>query len=86
MVSGGEFVENLSEMLKGFLEGIVLEIISRGEIYGYKIVKQLKNMGFEGIAEGTSTLVKSQMSSSHYTKDSKRHKPKLLVPFLLFTS
>ena len=46
-------MENLSEMLKGVLEGIVLEIISRGEIYGYEIVKQLNALGFEGIVEGT---------------------------------
>ena len=46
-------MENLSEMLKGVLEGIVLEIIGRGEIYGYEIVKRLTALGFEGIAEGT---------------------------------
>ena len=46
-------MENLSEMLKGVLEGIVLEIIRRGEIYGCEIVKQLIHMGFEGITEGT---------------------------------
>ncbi|MEA5004156.1 MAG: PadR family transcriptional regulator, partial [Christensenella sp.] len=31
-------MENLSEMLKGVLEGVVLEIIARDEIYGYEIV------------------------------------------------
>jgi PadR family transcriptional regulator PadR len=46
-------VENLSEMLKGVLEGVVLEIIARDEIYGYEIVKRLNELGFEGIAEGT---------------------------------
>lgn len=46
-------MENLSEMLKGVLEGIVLEIIGRDEIYGYEIVKRLNALGFEGIAEGT---------------------------------
>lgn len=46
-------MENLSEMLKGVLEGIVLEIISRDEIYGYEIVKRLNRLGFEDIAEGT---------------------------------
>lgn len=46
-------MENLSEMLKGVLEGIILEIISRGEIYGYEIVRRLTALGFEGIAEGT---------------------------------
>ena len=46
-------MENLSEMLKGVLEGVVLEIISSGEIYGYEIVKRLSALGFKGIAEGT---------------------------------
>ena len=40
-------------MLKGVLEGIVLEIISRGEIYGYEITRKLRAMGFEGLAEAT---------------------------------
>ena len=35
------------------LEGIVLEIISRGEIYGYEIARKLHAMGFEGLAEAT---------------------------------
>jgi len=46
-------MEKLSEMLKGVLEGVVLEIISHGEIYGYEIMRQLNAIGFEGIAEGT---------------------------------
>lgn len=44
---------NMSEMLKGVLEGIVLEIISHGEIYGYEIAKKLRLLGFEEIAEAT---------------------------------
>lgn len=43
----------MSEMLKGVLEGIVLEIISYGEIYGYEIAKKLRLLGFEEIAEAT---------------------------------
>ena len=46
-------MDNLSEMLKGVLEGIVLEIISQREIYGYEIMRRLNALGFEGIAEGT---------------------------------
>jgi len=46
-------MENLSEMLKGVLEGVVLEIIGRGEIYGYEIVRRLNALGFEGTVEGT---------------------------------
>jgi len=43
----------MSEMLKGVLEGIVLEIISHGEIYGYEIAKKLRLLGFEELAEAT---------------------------------
>ena len=46
-------MENLSEMLKGVLEGIVLEIISQGEVYGYEVVRRLTTMGFAGMTEGT---------------------------------
>ena len=49
----GDILENLSEMLKGVLDGIVLEIISRGEIYGYEINRRLHAMGFDGLAEAT---------------------------------
>ena len=40
-------------MLKGVLEGCVLEIISRGEIYGYEIAQRLRELGFTDIVEGT---------------------------------
>lgn len=46
-------MENLTELLKGVLEGCVLEIISREETYGYEIVKRLSALGFEDIVEGT---------------------------------
>lgn len=40
----------MREMLKGVLEGIVMEIISHGEIYGYEITKKLRSLGFEEVA------------------------------------
>lgn len=46
-------MNNLTEMLKGILEGCVLEIISKGEIYGYEITKKLNLLGFEDVVEGT---------------------------------
>ncbi|WP_249599321.1 PadR family transcriptional regulator [Peribacillus frigoritolerans] len=46
-------MENLTEMLKGVLEGCVLEIISRGDTYGYKITRRLNEMGFTEVVEGT---------------------------------
>lgn len=46
-------MENLTEMLKGVLEGCVLEIISRKETYGYEITKRLNALGFTEVVEGT---------------------------------
>jgi DNA-binding PadR family transcriptional regulator len=40
-------------MLKGILEGCVLQIISRGETYGYAICQQLNALGFTEVIEGT---------------------------------
>lgn len=40
-------------MLKGVLEGCVLEIISRKETYGYEITRQLNTLGFADVVEGT---------------------------------
>lgn len=40
-------------MLKGSLEGCVLEIISRHETYGYEITRRLNELGFTEVVEGT---------------------------------
>ena len=42
-----------SQLLKGILEGCVLAIIAKGETYGYEIIGELENAGFEEIGEGT---------------------------------
>jgi DNA-binding PadR family transcriptional regulator len=46
-------LEDLTEMLKGVLEGCVLEIINRGETYGYEITKRLNTLGFTDVVDGT---------------------------------
>ena len=46
-------MENLTEMLKGVLEGCILEIISRGETYGYEITRHLNSIGFSDVVDGT---------------------------------
>lgn len=46
-------MENITEMLKGVLEGCVLEIISRKKTYGYAIASSLRNLGFADVVEGT---------------------------------
>ncbi len=46
-------LEDLTEMLKGVLEGCILEIINRGETYGYEITRRLYALGFTDVVEGT---------------------------------
>lgn len=46
-------MENITEMLKGILEGCVLEIINRKDTYGYEITRQLNALGFTDVVEGT---------------------------------
>lgn len=43
----------MTEMLKGTLEGIVLAILAERSAYGYEITTRLRDGGFSDIAEGT---------------------------------
>ncbi|MFK4730300.1 PadR family transcriptional regulator [Agromyces mediolanus] len=45
--------KQMTEMLKGTLEGIVLAIIAVQPAYGYDITARLRERGFTDIAEGT---------------------------------
>ena len=45
--------KQLTEMLKGTLEGIVLAILEKQPASGYEITARLRDEGFEDIAEGT---------------------------------
>ncbi|WP_183501155.1 PadR family transcriptional regulator [Microbacterium invictum] len=43
----------MTEMLKGTLEGIVLALLSVRPAYGYEITAHLRDKGFSDIVEGT---------------------------------
>jgi len=43
----------MTEMLKGTLEGIVLAVLARQPAYGYEITSQLRDQGFSDLVEGT---------------------------------
>ena len=45
--------KQMTEMLKGTLEGIVLAILAVRPAYGYEITARLREQGFENIVEGT---------------------------------
>lgn len=42
-----------SQLLKGILEGCLLSIISKGEVYGYEMMEKLAANGFRMVKEGS---------------------------------
>lgn len=65
-------MENLTEMLKGVLEGCVLEIISRGETYGYEITRRLNALGFTDVVGGTVYTILVRLERSKLVEIVKR--------------
>ncbi len=57
-------MDNITEMLKGVLEGCVLEIISRETTYGYEITQQLRRQGFTDVVEGTVYTILVRLEKS----------------------
>jgi PadR family transcriptional regulator PadR len=63
-----------TQLLKGVLDGCVLQIISKKEIYGYELVQELRRYGFDSIVGGTvypllqklekQQLIKAQIKKS----------------------
>jgi PadR family transcriptional regulator, regulatory protein PadR len=58
-------LENLTEMLKGVLEGCVLEIISHETIYGYEITRRLNALGFSDVVDGTVYTILVRLEKSN---------------------
>ena len=65
-------LNNTTEMLKGVLEGTVLEIISRKTTYGYDITRQLHKLGFEEIVEGTVYTILVRLEKNGFVKTQKK--------------
>ncbi|WCG35761.1 PadR family transcriptional regulator [Companilactobacillus farciminis] len=65
-------MKGLTELLKGSLEGIVLQHISKGETYGYEITSYLIDLGFEDIVEGTVYTVLLRLQKNGYITSEKR--------------
>ena len=71
-------MDNLSEMLKGVLEGMILQIINGGEVYGYEIMRRLTEMGFAGMTEGTVYTILLRLEKNKLVQITK--KPSALGP------
>ena len=65
-------MRNITEMLKGILEGCVLEIISQGETYGYDITQQLRTLGFDDVVEGTVYTITTRLEKNKLVNAEKR--------------
>lgn len=65
-------LENLTEMLKGVLEGCVLEIISRKETYGYEITRQLNALGFTDVVDGTVYTILIRLEKNKLVETTKK--------------
>lgn len=65
-------LDNLTEMLKGVLEGCVLEIISRKETYGYEITRQLNALGFADVVEGTVYTILIRLEKNKLVETAKK--------------
>jgi len=59
-------MKDITNMLKGLLEGCVLEIISRKEIYGYEITRKLNELGFSDVVEGTVYAILGRLTYERF--------------------
>ncbi|WP_307416892.1 PadR family transcriptional regulator [Paenibacillus sp. W2I17] len=59
-------------MLKGVLEGCVLEIISRQETYGYEITRRLNALGFTDVVEGTVYTILIRLEKNKLVETTKK--------------
>ncbi|GGN12629.1 DNA-binding PadR family transcriptional regulator [Actinoplanes campanulatus] len=65
-------MEDLTEMLKGTLEGCVLEIIAGEETYGYAITRRLNDLGFTDVIDGTVYTILLRLERNGLVQVAKR--------------
>ncbi len=65
-------MKDITEMLKGVLEGCVLEIIGRGKTYGYKITDQLRKLRFTDVVEGTVYAILLRLEKNKFVSIEKK--------------
>ncbi|GIG67135.1 PadR family transcriptional regulator [Phytomonospora endophytica] len=65
-------MDDLTEMLKGTLEGCVLEILGGEETYGYAITRRLNELGFAGVVEGTVYTILLRLERNKLVEVTKR--------------
>lgn len=64
-----------TQMLKGVLEGCILEIVSQEETYGYAVCEQLIQAGFSHINEGIVYPILIRLEKKGWLQAEKRPSP-----------
>jgi len=64
-----------AQMLKGLLDGCILEIIAREETYGYKITEMLNDYGFNELNEGSVYPVLIRLEKKGYVISESKASP-----------
>ncbi len=64
-----------TQLMKGILEGCVLAVISKGETYGYEILQELSEYGFQDLGEGTMYPVITRLEKKGYILCRKEKSP-----------
>lgn len=64
-----------SQMLKGLLEGCILQIVFREETYGYKICEELIKGGFASVNEGTVYPILIRLEKKKFIYSEKKTSP-----------
>lgn len=55
-----------TQLMKGILEGCVLAVIAKGETYGYEILTELEQVGFDELGEGTLYPVLTRLDKNGF--------------------
>ena len=64
-----------SQLMRGTLEGCILQILYRETTYGYQIVTSLPEYGFEDIKEGTIYPLLVRLEKKNYISSTLRPSP-----------
>ncbi|HEX2315606.1 MAG TPA: PadR family transcriptional regulator [Thermomonospora sp.] len=64
--------KQMTEMLKGTLEGCVLQIIGGEETYGYAITRRLNDLGFTDVVVGTVYTILQRLERNGLVQVTKR--------------
>lgn len=64
-----------SQMLKGILEGCILNIIADEMVYGYEISQKLNKLGFGEVSEGTVYPMLLRLERNNFLRAERKESP-----------